>query len=700
MARHQLLHKEILFKKGILDKTKVQLKAEFVGIDRVIEELIDNISSWYFFPSLQSKPVIINLWGLTGVGKSSLIKRLAQLISFEEKFYHFDLGASNDRGWKIKTKLEDIYENVNGYPVIIALDEFQHARTLDEKGNEMDKSGSRVVWELLDSGRFQVSRYSHQVDTIHDLVLKLKYFLGKGIVVKDGMVISNKDLFVKEMDLTKEYQQYIQGEETLDLKMVCFVPKEFLQYIYEVAREKFSSLFDLKKKLRKLNGLQTVDFLYKIFEFVNSPKTVDCSKALIFVLGNLDEAYSMSGNYNPDMEADEFHEQSLKINLTQIKSALQCRFRNEQISRLGNTHIIYPAFSRQSFYKIIQLELSKIKENVKSQQNIDLSFDESICDLIYKEGVYPTQGTRPVFTTIHQVINTKLGRVLTELILNKLNPSKIQFWARGSLVIVDYFNQKGIIYSFSEKQVLNLERLRKNRQDDMQAITAVHESGHAIMAIILLKTIPEIIYSVTANTNTQGFVYTKFHHEYVVKNEIENHLAMYLGGFAAEKIVFGEEYITTGAEEDIAKATRFATIMIKECGMGSFPASFQVKSSMSNNFIHDEKNIMNEESKLLIQNALLLAEKTLKDQYLLLLRMSDYLSDNRCMSKDAIKEMVSKYSKSFSINKLTEKESLFFYRNNLKNKIQALPHNENVCENNPGKFEISLNKTSDAYKEK
>ncbi len=83
------------------------------------------------------------------------------------------------------------------------------------------------------------------------------------------------------------------------------------------------------------------------------------------------------------------------------------------------------------------------------------------------------------------MVNTKLGRILTELILHKLNPSKITFRAEGEFVVVDYLNSKNLIHSFSEKQVLNLERLRKSRKDDMQAITAVHESGHAIITIIL-----------------------------------------------------------------------------------------------------------------------------------------------------------------------------------------------------------------------
>jgi hypothetical protein len=173
---------------------------------------------------------------------------------------------------------------------------------------------------------------------------------------------------------------------------------------------------------------------------------------------------------------------------------------------------------------------------------------------------------------------------------------------------------------------------------------------------------------------------------------------MYLGGYVAEKIVFGEDNITTGAEEDILSATHFATAMLKSCGMGSIVASFQVKNNMTNNFIHDESNIMNEEAKMLFQNAFSLAEKILKGQQNLLLKMSDYLCDNRCMNKEIIKEMISKYAESFSENELIENGDLLFYRNHLKERIKTISNNENKAFNNSSNmFEISLNKVKDEY---
>ena len=62
----------VLKKRKKLDSVAKQLKEEFFGIDSVIDEIIDSLSSWYIFPELQYRPHLICAWGLTGVGKNSL----------------------------------------------------------------------------------------------------------------------------------------------------------------------------------------------------------------------------------------------------------------------------------------------------------------------------------------------------------------------------------------------------------------------------------------------------------------------------------------------------------------------------------------------------------------------------------------------------------------------------------------------------
>lgn len=665
----QALRTEILRKQTILDKAKLQLKKEFVGIDSVIDEVITSVSSWYLFPDLQEKPVIVNLWGLTGTGKSSLINRLVKLLDSENIYFRFDLGEKGN-SVSIRNVIEEIYENDNGFPVILSFDEFQHARTIDGNGEEMDTTDSpRIIWDLLDSGKFQISKHSYAIEEIHKTALKLEYLLRNNVKMSKGKVTSRKAYYVKEMFSGDDY---LNDDFKLDLSDVKIMSRSDCETIYELLKPKFKTSFAVQEKLMKFNGEQTVDFLYEVLEYAISPKTVDCSKSIIFVVGNLDEAYRMSKNYNPDLNADEFHKLSLKITVPDIKLALQRRFRNEQIARLGNNHIIYPAFSRDSFYSIIDMELDKISTKIKTSQQIHLEFDSSIKELIYKEGVYPTQGTRPVFTTIGHVVNSKLAKMITSMLISKIEADTVEFKYLDEEVILTYFLNEKQTHRIVEPQKLKLENLRKNTLDDMQAITAVHESGHAICAVFLMNTLPEVIFSTTAEAGTSGFMFTKYEWSYVSRKEITNRIAVLLGGRVAEELVFGKENVTTGAESDIESATEFISEMMKSSGMGAVPATYQQGSTATNYYVYDYQNKLNNEIQQWILKAVRLAEETLKKQETLLLQMAGYLSNNRAMKKERIAEYCSTHGVAYSANDIITNGGHLFYRNHLKKRLNEL----------------------------
>ena len=690
------IREQILHKQSVLNAARIQLKKEFIGLDKIIDEVMDSISAWYLFPDMQEKPVIINLWGLTGVGKSALIERVAALTGFNEKYYHFDLGERETGSRVLKDKLEEIYDNANGFPILIALDEFQHARTLDSAGQEIEKYASRVIWQLLDSGKFQVSRYSFQAADIYTLMRKLQFVLRNGVTVYRGMVTGRVDYFVRQMNIEAELES---REETNKLRAksakntgqkrppVPFVALHNHEAIYEINKERFESPFEVGLLLKKLDGYETLSFLSEVLLYANSPRIVDCSKSVIFVIGNLDEAYSMSGNFNPDIDADEFHQQSLKITVPDIKAALTRRFRSEQIARLGNNHIIYPALSRDTYKRIIDLELDKISGNVFKQQGLSIQFDTTIKELIYNEGVYPAQGTRPLFTTIHQIVKTKLGRVVTELIINKIAASEIVFKATDRSVLIEYGKGRDPVYSLNIPQQFNLKKLRENKKDDMQSIIAVHEAGHALVSTLLLRTIPDVIFSNTAGVNGGGFVVIDNKWDYISKKEMAKRLAVLLAGLAAEKTIFGDDNVTSGASEDIEKATEFITTMLKQSGFGDVPAAYHTKHHNTRFYLHDINNTINNQAESLLKSAMKLAEDTLNKQKTLLLKMADYLSDNRSMSKDQIKEMVQLYARDFSIDEIIENGDHLFYRNHLKSAVAKVEHYELV---GPGKvFELN-----------
>jgi len=83
-----------------------------------------------------------------------------------------------------------------------------------------------------------------------------------------------------------------------------------------------------------------IDILKAALSNVHTFEGDSYSKMLIFISGNIDEAYEMSGDVsNSDIDADVFHEFSKKINIINIKNALTKRFKPEQIARFGNNHI-------------------------------------------------------------------------------------------------------------------------------------------------------------------------------------------------------------------------------------------------------------------------------------------------------------------------------------------------------------------------
>ena len=679
MEANNLDLKEIfLSKQEILDKAKKVLKKEFIGIDKIIDEIIDNVSSWFFLPDLQEKPVVVNLWGLTGVGKTSLVNRLVELIDFEDSYYRFDLGEK-EGSFSFRDSLDELCENNDTSPVIIALDEIQHSRTVSGPfRQEIENDKNRMIWEMIDSGRIQYVEWKRGLWSFEDLIYKLLHLLKAGVEVKKGIVVNNIELYCNEMKVSVE-----EGERLL------FVPEDEYETIIEFAGEQLGLYLkkDVEKILLSYSANDTILFLNKVLKIGKKPSIKNFTKALIFVLGNLDEAYTMSDNFSADIDADEFNKLSQKITVPKIKRALQNRFRNEQIARLGNIHIIYPALDKKSYQKIIENELTKYSQSLTNAFNLKVGFDSTIHETIYNEGVYPTQGVRPIFTSIHQVLKSKISFFYSEIFLKRLNVDGLHLSVSNKRLICDYQKEQKTVYTSQTEITTTLENVRQNKRDDLQAITAVHESGHTVLSIILLKTIPDVVYSITTDADSQGFVYSSFAWKYISRKELIPRVAMMLGGYVAEELVFGKENLTSGASSDIEKATEFLSSMYKTNGMGKTPIKYSIPIKEENDSYH-QFGVVEEEIKNAIEEAKLLAEKTLKSEEKLLLSLSDFLSDNRMLRKNDIKRFV---EKAISSNvDFIEDGDYLFYREHLKKQIKVLQvskpsefHFENV---------ISLNK--------
>lgn len=104
--------------------------------------------------------------------------------------------------------------------------------------------------------------------------------------------------------------------------------------------------------------------------------------------------------------------------------------------------------------------------------------------------------------------------------------------------------------------------------DHEKHIVAYHEIGHALVAAKQTNSAPVQKITIVPRTS-RALGYTmqveEGNHYLMSKSEIENKIATFTGGRAAEEVVFGS--VTTGASNDIEQATKLARAMITRYGM-------------------------------------------------------------------------------------------------------------------------------------
>jgi len=122
-----------------------------------------------------------------------------------------------------------------------------------------------------------------------------------------------------------------------------------------------------------------------------------------------------------------------------------------------------------------------------------------------------------------------------------------------------------------EKVAIGPERKTKVMNEEEKRMTAYHEAGHAIVGHILPDSDPVHKVTIIPRGGTGGVTWflPPEDRSYTSIIEFKDILARALGGRVAEKVIYGENRVTTGAGSDLRKATEIARDMIIEQGMGT-----------------------------------------------------------------------------------------------------------------------------------
>ncbi|RTZ71567.1 MAG: cell division protein FtsH [Candidatus Neomarinimicrobiota bacterium] len=187
-----------------------------------------------------------------------------------------------------------------------------------------------------------------------------------------------------------------------------------------------------------------------------------------------------------------------------------------------------------------------------------------------------------------------------------------------------------------DKVMMGIQRKSVILSDEEKKVTAYHESGHTLVATMTPDADP--IHKVTIIPRGQALGLTSQipideKHNYS-RDYIEGRLAILLGGRAAEQLIFNE--LTTGAGDDIEKATTIARKMVCEWGMSDIigPMTFGKKNEeiflgreiqSHRDFSESTARLIDEEIVRFIRKAQRTAAKLLKDNIEILHVMAEGL---------------------------------------------------------------------------
>ena len=695
-----------------LDEAVKTLKTEFVGLDKIIDDIKKSITPWYITPEVIERPVVISLWGLTGTGKTSIVRRLTSLLGLSGKTVFFDCGleANESSSSSIADKIEEVFgcdddmdsmssDYGNTKNAVFVFDEFQYARTIDESGVELIKSPLRPIWTIMDSGKFNTSGYKYDVNRFNNFVEDFSLFAKDhpNISVTNGRVINRDDVMVvlenlglfyygrdisSIMNLDKDSPIICCSDDNNDGDEDTLRPLSLIEQC--CLRTLVKKLNGFKKgygfeTVSRLNKTTTISEYSNILEesskIVSKPVELDCSKSLVFILGNLDEAFEVESDIDPDMDADTFYDKTSKVSISDIKEALKRRFRAEQIARLGNNMIKYPSLKREHFVEIIKKELSRIFNRFYETEGITVTCSPGVIELMYSEGVFPVQGVRPVYTTI----GTLLTPILSEISINRSQEDKnieIDLNNKADLTEKRFkINQTELVINFIEsgknlltKVNLQLGELRNPERRLTRFINSVHEAGHAIVSLYETGEYPVNI--VAVSTGSGGFCNTynsKKEGEIDSREDVDSEVKVCLAGYEAENLVYGDYpgKCLMGSSSDIETAWEFFSGMAYSCGYFE-PVSFsnyKVEESTTGipNGLSDSNVLVvhpyDKTMKLSLQEMIIYrfielrndTKSILQQEKKLLKEVSLYLGKNGSMNSEEFKEFVGKYG-----NKLTE----------------------------------------------
>jgi cell division protease FtsH len=205
-----------------------------------------------------------------------------------------------------------------------------------------------------------------------------------------------------------------------------------------------------------------------------------------------------------------------------------------------------------------------------------------------------------------------------------------------------------------DKIMMGSERKSMVMSEDEKKLTAYHEAGHAIVGLNVPSHDPVYKVSIIPRGRALGvtmFLPEEDRYSYS-KQRLESQIASMFGGRIAEELIFGSEKVTTGASNDIQRATEIARSMVTKWGfsekLGPLTYSEDEGEVFLGHSVTQHKNvsgatakIIDEEIRAFVDKNYHKAESILKEQMDKLHLMADALIKYETIDEKQIADIMS-----------------------------------------------------------
>jgi len=219
------------------------------------------------------------------------------------------------------------------------------------------------------------------------------------------------------------------------------------------------------------------------------------------------------------------------------------------------------------------------------------------------------------------------------------------FAARSNKKLVDMLDFERA----KDKIMMGAERKSMVMSEDEKKLTAYHEAGHAIVGLTVPSHDPVYKVSIIPRGRALGvtmFLPEEDRYSYS-KQRLQSSICSLFGGRIAEEIIFGADFVTTGASNDIQRSTEIARNMVTKWGLSEKLGPlvyaedegevFLGRSVTQHKGVSDEtSHVIDEEVRSIIDHTYAISTKILTDKIDILHAMADALIKYETIDKGQI----------------------------------------------------------------